>query len=459
MSLQPEVQRADGKDDMGDLKPRNHGQAKPHYDVSKHRQSYPPGESQRTVQVTQPSELLTEGSAVNITDSYVQIGQGNMMIVHGQTSNNAMSKASNTEIQNEDKKPREMGNMDEITNRLPESLRLSNQQPIDLQGIGDTREIQPAANMHHKVGPGGDGTTDPGLSQSGERKVKIDPKNMTNGDSSTDGQTREGVEDTHAQDSSEIPSDDTGSQPVSAQSGVSTPSDYPERVQPPTQQTQNNTQPGQDMQVSTDDQPMPSDIDASSNNQSVPPEESSSSDVIGALGDDGGSTDKDEEQKMQESSSQMNDTTGSSSTPSFDEESRLYFLKYSHVEEITDNFKTCISNEGAFGPVYEGVFPFDGPLKGRKVAVKVLNPEGEHGVKEYDREKSVAAVKHPNILPVFAVCDEGDKKCVVYPYMENKDLAHQIKEKNQQLTWKIRLAIAIGLCRAVTCLHSPTELR
>ncbi|XP_070576018.1 uncharacterized protein [Ptychodera flava] len=143
--------------------------------------------------------------------------------------------------------------------------------------------------------------------------------------------------------------------------------------------------------------------------------------------------------------------------PLVDTESGAYLLSSEQIEVVTNKRATLISNDGAFGPVYKGIFPYRGPHKGEKVAVKVLDKSGDHGSSEYNREKTVATVKHPNILPVFAVCEEDG--CIVYPYMENRDLSYQLKAKNQELTWQKRLVIAIGIGKAISCLHTPTELR
>ncbi|XP_070576016.1 uncharacterized protein [Ptychodera flava] len=174
---------------------------------------------------------------------------------------------------------------------------------------------------------------------------------------------------------------------------------------------------------------------------------------------------KDEEQERSEESGQpdkqqrQDDNGSAMATASTLNtlETGVYVLTSVDIEQITKGKSKLISNEGAFGPVYEGEFIYEGPLKGSRVAVKILDTSGTHGEREYKREKSVAGIKHPNILPVFGVCeDEGHPMCIVYPYMENRDLAYQISQKNPALTWQRRIVIAIGLCRAVLYLHWPT---
>ncbi|XP_077983102.1 uncharacterized protein LOC144437943 [Glandiceps talaboti] len=138
----------------------------------------------------------------------------------------------------------------------------------------------------------------------------------------------------------------------------------------------------------------------------------------------------------------------------------LYEIGYDSIKDLTSNFdeRNLISKEGAFGPVYRGLLPYEGPLKGAEVAIKVLDTDGPHGIEEYEREKQIAGIKHPNILPIYCVCEQkGQPVCIVYPYKGKKDLALQIKAQNPDLTWRRRLAIAVGLCRAVDYLHTPTD--
>ncbi|KAH9289586.1 hypothetical protein KI387_033703 [Taxus chinensis] len=97
---------------------------------------------------------------------------------------------------------------------------------------------------------------------------------------------------------------------------------------------------------------------------------------------------------------------------------------YKEIDTATGSFRHELGR-GAFGMVYKGTLP-----EGRAIAVKTLKTylategEGEHaGEREFRTEMRVIGTsRHKNLVQLYAFCDEGSHRLLVYECMCNGSL-------------------------------------
>jgi serine/threonine-protein kinase len=108
---------------------------------------------------------------------------------------------------------------------------------------------------------------------------------------------------------------------------------------------------------------------------------------------------------------------------------------------------------GGMGVVYEG---WDAGLK-RRVALKRLRGEIRSDPKERERflaeARTVAALRHPNIVQIFAILEDGGELCLVFEFAEGHTLKDVVAERGP-LGPARTLALASDLCAAVGYAHS-----
>ncbi len=101
--------------------------------------------------------------------------------------------------------------------------------------------------------------------------------------------------------------------------------------------------------------------------------------------------------------------------------------------------------EGGMGHVYKG---FEASLQ-REVAIKVLKPDlavQNDKIDSFDREaQSIAALRHPNIVPIYFVGHQGELHYFVMPFVEGSTLDDWIERgvtlTTEQATWVLGQAI------------------
>lgn len=60
---------------------------------------------------------------------------------------------------------------------------------------------------------------------------------------------------------------------------------------------------------------------------------------------------------------------------------------------------------------------------GRVIAVKQLSIASLQGKSEFESEiATISAVQHRNLVKLYGFCIEGEKRLLVYEYLENKSL-------------------------------------
>ncbi|XP_051125889.1 probable LRR receptor-like serine/threonine-protein kinase At1g56140 isoform X2 [Andrographis paniculata] len=138
-------------------------------------------------------------------------------------------------------------------------------------------------------------------------------------------------------------------------------------------------------------------------------------------------------------------------------EARPYTFSYAELKGATDDFSTTNKlGEGGFGPVYKGILE-----DGRAVAVKQLSVASHQGKSQFVAEiATISSVQHRNLVKLYGCCIEGEKRLLVYEYLENKSLDQALfGSKKLYLDWPTRFDICLGVARGLAYLHEESRLR
>lgn len=130
-------------------------------------------------------------------------------------------------------------------------------------------------------------------------------------------------------------------------------------------------------------------------------------------------------------------------------EGSLVAFGYKDLQHATKNFSEKLGG-GGFGSVFKGKLS-DSSF----IAVKRLDSISQ-GEKQFRSEVStIGTVQHVNLVRLRGFCSEGNKKLLVYDYMENGSLdSHIFTEKQSDvIDWKTRYQVALGTARGLTYLH------
>ncbi|KAL2473240.1 putative LRR receptor-like serine/threonine-protein kinase [Forsythia ovata] len=145
-------------------------------------------------------------------------------------------------------------------------------------------------------------------------------------------------------------------------------------------------------------------------------------------------------------------------------DAKPYMFSYVELRAATDDFNPVNKlGEGGFGPVYRGTLE-----DGRVVAVKQLSVASHQGKSQFVAEiATISAVQHRNLVKLFGCCIEGDKRLLVYEYLENKSLDQETESlcfdgagnRSLSLDWPTRFDICLGVARGLAYLHEESRLR
>ncbi|KAL2474223.1 G-type lectin S-receptor-like serine/threonine-protein kinase [Forsythia ovata] len=130
-------------------------------------------------------------------------------------------------------------------------------------------------------------------------------------------------------------------------------------------------------------------------------------------------------------------------------EGSLVAFGYKDLQIATKNFSNKLGG-GGFGSVFKGTLP-DSTV----IAVKKLDSISQ-GEKQFRTEVStIGTIQHVNLVQLHGFCSEGDRKLLVYEYMENGSLdSHLFNVKESKvLDWKTRYQIMLGIARGLSYLH------
>ncbi|XP_009608510.1 probable LRR receptor-like serine/threonine-protein kinase At1g56140 isoform X1 [Nicotiana tomentosiformis] len=138
-------------------------------------------------------------------------------------------------------------------------------------------------------------------------------------------------------------------------------------------------------------------------------------------------------------------------------DARPYTFSYSELRAATADFNPSNKlGEGGFGPVYKGTLE-----DGRVVAVKQLSVASHQGKSQFVAEiATISAVQHRNLVKLYGCCIEGDKRSLVYEYLENKSLDQALFGSGSlYLDWPIRFQICLGVAKGLAYLHEESRVR
>ncbi|XP_044981946.1 receptor-like cytoplasmic kinase 185 [Hordeum vulgare subsp. vulgare] len=130
---------------------------------------------------------------------------------------------------------------------------------------------------------------------------------------------------------------------------------------------------------------------------------------------------------------------------------RLSFT-YEELNAATLGFpQNHFLGEGGFGKVYKGV------LDGNEVAIKILNPNGSQGNREFCTEVMVLSrMNHPNLVKLVGFCADDDQRLLVYEFMPLGSLETHIFDlppDKKPLDWNTRMKILAGAAQGLKHLH------
>ncbi|CAA6672844.1 unnamed protein product [Spirodela intermedia] len=123
---------------------------------------------------------------------------------------------------------------------------------------------------------------------------------------------------------------------------------------------------------------------------------------------------------------------------------------FAEIVNITKNFQQQIG-KGGFGIVYHG------RLKtGIEVAVKMLSKTSSQGAKEFESEAQILTrVHHRNLVSFLGYCNDPNNLSLVYEFMTQGTLAKHLSDnRSNDLSWSIRLKIALDVAQGLDYLHS-----
>ncbi|GAV59729.1 Pkinase_Tyr domain-containing protein [Cephalotus follicularis] len=138
--------------------------------------------------------------------------------------------------------------------------------------------------------------------------------------------------------------------------------------------------------------------------------------------------------------------------------SNVDIFTYEEMKFATKQFRPdFILGEGGFGVVYKGVI--DGSVRPgyqtTNVAIKVLNPDGLQGDREWLAEVNyLGQLSHPNLVKLIGYCCEDEHRLLVYEYMASGSLEkHLFRRVGCVLTWSKRMKIALDAAKGLAALH------
>ncbi|KAH7859789.1 hypothetical protein Vadar_005486 [Vaccinium darrowii] len=138
-------------------------------------------------------------------------------------------------------------------------------------------------------------------------------------------------------------------------------------------------------------------------------------------------------------------------------DARPYTFSFAELKAATGDFNPANKlGQGGFGPVFKGTLN-----DGRVIAVKQLSVASHQGKSQFVAEiATISAVQHRNLVKLYGCCIEGDKRLLVYEYLENKSLDQALFGKTSLcLNWPIRFDICLGVARGLAYLHEESRLR
>ncbi|XP_057754692.1 probable LRR receptor-like serine/threonine-protein kinase At1g06840 [Arachis stenosperma] len=120
----------------------------------------------------------------------------------------------------------------------------------------------------------------------------------------------------------------------------------------------------------------------------------------------------------------------------------------------TDSFSS--SNQvgrGGYGTVYKGTLPDE-----TIVAIKRAQEDSLQGTREFLNEiELLSRLHHRNLVSLIGYCDQEGEQMLVYEFMPNGNLRDWLSGTKGNLTFGMRLRIAIGSAKGILYLHTEAN--
>ncbi|XP_062181112.1 probable leucine-rich repeat receptor-like protein kinase At5g49770 [Phragmites australis] len=130
------------------------------------------------------------------------------------------------------------------------------------------------------------------------------------------------------------------------------------------------------------------------------------------------------------------------------------FFSFDELKNCTNNFAENYEiGSGGYGKVYKGIL-----ADGTSVAIKRAEYGSKQGATEFKNEiELLSRVHHRNLVSLIGFCYEQGEQMLVYEYVSNGTLRHNLQAKGIYLDWKKRLRIALGSARGLAYLHELAD--
>ncbi|KMZ73173.1 putative Protein kinase [Zostera marina] len=130
--------------------------------------------------------------------------------------------------------------------------------------------------------------------------------------------------------------------------------------------------------------------------------------------------------------------------------------RFLELNTATENFKPSNKlGKGGFGVVYKGTL-YNGDI----VAVKKLLVESIQGNEQFIAEvTTISEVRQRNLVKLHGCCCHGNKRMLVYEYMENGSLDTALYGRTSQLELDWDITICLGIAKGLNYLHQYSTHR